>query len=743
MSRDTKVNHSLASKSVKRAMPPVLQQAREQALNLLQAHVVQAVANCDDALCDLSIAANSNSEQTLYFESMKEVRSQKDTMLHDYRQQLLLRFDELLAGEQATPQADMGSHESLTLVADDEVEQDVALSSMISKARANNQEALYHLKCRFDKLLPGVIVTDQNNPLDPSALCKAFRATASGLELNIKARIILLKQFDREVIGNLPTIYNSTNELLIKSGVLPSIKSTIKKQVSKPLPPAATAATSDEIPLQSDAGEAAPSAHGLTELSSLLGGLHKLNIQPESFIPRYSARSGPLVTQDDLVRLLAELQASISYEEMLHQQALDIRSAIERIMSTMDESGAADHALTTPDEDVINLVAMFFDFVLNDPSLPMSFQAFIARLQLPILKLALKDSDFFNTNRHPARMLINEIARLGVGFDDSRSSNRDLVVKTIEDIIQKIHDEPEAGSELFETMRGRLQQVATKEQQKAELVEKRAREMASGQAKTQAARAKVQFELRQRLKDTELPESISKFLVDDWQNVLLLTKLNQGEDSADWLEALQLVDDLIWSVRDHQDEKSKSRRAKLLPNLRQSIRRGLRTTIANEADMDAILGVVDQIHNSLVQGQVEKIHYDKLPPEQEAAIKQPDAEKGWKEMTALERQQAKLKRATYDFIRKADALEPGTWMVFKDHATGKSLRCKLAAKLEETDSFVFVNRFGFKVLEKKRKQVAHDMQQKKASVIDSGPLFDRAFSKIADSLRDLGKVPAS
>jgi hypothetical protein len=240
-----------------------------------------------------------------------------------------------------------------------------------------------------------------------------------------------------------------------------------------------------------------------------------------------------------------------------------------------------------------------------------------------------------------------------------------------------------------------------------------------------------------------LPEPISKFLVEDWQNVLLLTKLNQGEDSADWLEALQLVDDLIWSVHDHQDEKSRKRRAKLLPNLRENIRKGLGTTIANEADLDAILRVVDQIHNSLMQGRVEDIHYDKLPPAQEAAIKPQDAEKSWKEMTAMERQQAKLKRATYDFIRKADALEAGTWMVFEGQATGKSLRCKLAAKLDETDYFVFVNRFGFKAMEKKRKDVAYDMQHKRATVIDSGPLFDRAFNKITDSLRDLGKVPAN
>ena len=742
MGRDSKVIQPLASKSANRAMPAFLLQARDSVLNVLQAHVAQVVANCDDVLCDLSIAANSNSEQTLYFESMKEVRSKKDIILHDYRQHVFQRFEDLLANEHRPPPPDTATRESLSLVADDDVEQDVAMSTMIAKARANNQEALYHLKCRFDTLLPGVAITDQNNPLDPAALCKAFRAATTELDMDIKARIILFKQFDREVIGNLASIYDSSNELLIKSGVLPNIKSTIKKQASKPLPTTAPSASA-ETTAPNDAGESAASAHGLMELSTLLNGLHRLNIQPASFIPRYSTRAGPLVTQDDLVRLLAELQASINYEEMLHQQALDIRSAIERIMASMDEAGAPDHALTTPDEDVINLVAMFFDFALSDPSLPMSFQAMIARLQLPVLKLALKDSDFFNTNRHPARMLINEIARLGVGFDDSKSGAHDVIVKTIENIIQGIHDEPEAGSALFEAMRSKLQQVTSKAEHKAGLVEKRAQEMAFGQAKTQAARAKVQLALHQRLKNAELPEPISKFLVEDWQKVLLLTKLKQGENSAEWLEALQLVDDLIWSVHEHQDEKSKARRAKLLPALRESIRNGLKTTVASEADMDAIVATVERIHESLLQGRIEDIHYGALQPEQEAALRQADGEKSWKEMTALERQQAKHKRTTYDFIRKADAIQVGTWMVFNDQASGKSLRCKLSAKLEETDTYVFVNRFGFKVLGRKRKEVAHELQHKRASVIDSGPLFDRAFNKISASLKDPEQIAAN
>jgi hypothetical protein len=42
----------------------------------------------------------------------------------------------------------------------------------------------------------------------------------------------------------------------------------------------------------------------------------------------------------------------------------------------------------------------------------------IARLQLPVLRVALNDSTFFSTRRHPVRRFINRIASLANAFDD-------------------------------------------------------------------------------------------------------------------------------------------------------------------------------------------------------------------------------------------------------------------------------------------------------------------------------------
>lgn len=740
MGRDIKASPLMRPKPSRRALPAQLQQLREKILGLLQTQLAQVLANCDDAFFDLSSRAKSNTEQTLYFESMREVRGKRDLILTDSRTHFHQCFDSLLGPQNSMTTEQSLVQDGLSLVADDDIEQDVALSSMVTKARADNQEALYHIQCRMDALLPGFRTNEQNNPLDPEALCRAFKSATAELELDIKPRIVLFKQFDLEVIQHLSELYQAANALLIDAGVLPTIKSTIKKQTSKAAPGGSQ--NTAEYPLEAEASVAPAYSHDLSELSHLLAGLRSLNNRPAAFIPRYSNRSGPVVSQEELVRLLADLQASISYEEILHQQTLDIRGAIEQVMASIDAGGdSEEHALETPDEDVINLVAMFFDFVLNDPALPLPFQALIGRLQLPILKLALKDNGFFNTNRHPARTLINDIARAGVGCDDDTPSTKDRIAATIESIIQAIHDSPDADLGLFESMRSKLEAVASKERHKAELVEKRARETASGQSRTHAARNKVHYELHQRLKSAEIPEGIGKFLLEDWQPVLLLTYLNHGEDSAEWLEALQLVDDLIWSVGQHVDEKSKARRARLLPMIERHIRKGLAKTLTSEADIQARVDSVAAVHNLLLQGQIEELHFSRLPAEREASLASDEA-KSWKEMTAVERQQARQKRITYDFISKAEALRPGTWMQFEDPASSKRVRCKLAAVLPETETYVFVNRLGFKALEKKRKEVAYELQQKRASIIDSSPLFDRAFSKIADNLREMGQASA-
>jgi len=77
----------------------------------------------------------------------------------------------------------------------------------------------------------------------------------------------------------------------------------------------------------------------------------------------------------------------------------------------------------------------------------------------------------------------------------------------------------------------------------------------------------------------------------------------------------------------------------------------------------------------------------------------------------------------------------GSWLEFKVPSSGTIIRCKLAAKLEGSDTYVFVNRLGFKAIEKPRKEFAFDLQRKRARLLKSGPLFDRSLHKMVSALK--------
>jgi len=97
-------------------------------------------------------------------------------------------------------------------------------------------------------------------------------------------------------------------------------------------------------------------------------------------------------------------------------------------------------------------------------------------------------------------------------------------------------------------------------------------------------------------------------------------------------------------------------------------------------------------------------------------------------MTALERQQSKYEELSSKYYLEAKNIAEGTWVEFNE-ADAKVLRCKLSKKID-AESYIFVNRFGFKSIEKSRRQLAYDMQCSKAKIIDNTPIFDRILDGI-------------
>lgn len=716
-------------------LPPLVRQLKDDAQAVLLNSLEDLFSSCDDLFFDLSSRASSNSEQNLYFESMRELRFKKAGVINSFKQHFEQGFLQLAQTASAPRSAPNDtSADNLSLVQNDTLEQEVAITGMISKARVTCQEALYHLTTRLDYLVPRATIDQDNNPLDPEHICRAFAKACELFDINIKARIIIFKQFDRVVVGKLIKVYTAANELLINSGVLPKISRTVNKQAdNSPGAPAGAAPSSVDHVLEAAAQAASQLQFDFAELSNLLASMRRLGLSSVPNYNNYSSNPGPVLPSSDLVALLTAQQAVHSSDTA----PLDLRQLVQSLLASYNPNSP--RALQQPDEDVINLVAMFFDFVLDDRNLPVAIQALISRLQIPILKIALKDKGFFSHAGHPARKLINMIADASIGWDESEQPVKDKLYNKIFEIIQTINEQYADNDQVFLQKLEELQQFAQQEQHRTSLVERRTSQSIEGQAKTQQAKTVVQQLLFGKLEKLQLPPPITSFLVDQWQQLLVLIHLKNGEDSAEWLESMQVVDDLIWASQKHEDQRSIQRLGKIKPELLQRIANGL-TKISTTAE--ASQNAVRTIGEVLDQLQCEQpVSFESISAEQAVALGHTpgSGSKNWQEMTALERQQARYKALTYEFIKKADALPVGTWISYEDSRRGKILRCKLATKIEISDMFIFVNRFGFKVMEKSRKDFAYDLQQRRAIPLDNGMLFDRAMENIVGNLRQLGK----
>ncbi len=721
------------------ALPAALRQVKENVQSILLNHINTFFSSCDDLFFDLAKKAANNKEQNLYFDSMREVRIRKNDVINNFKREYETLFKDLSKAKVATEET-RPTMETLNLVANDEMEQNVAISGIVGKARATYQEELYHLTCRLDYLLQNIKVNESNNPLDPAQLCSSFSRALKPLDVEFTARIILLKQFDRVVVKEFGQVYRLANELLIASGILPKIRNSIvNPQIGMSAGIKAVADTGTAAALAGEQGSldaAMDSVRAYEMVTNMIGAMRSMGVTlPNDIRNLYrDMPMGPVLPASELQGFLSSQQNHFTGGD---GTPLDLRQLIFNGLVAMGQPDQP-RSLEQADEDIINLVAMFFDFVLDDSSLPVPIQALVARLQIPVLKVALNDNTFFSNQNHAVRRFINEIAAASIGWDDSDKERQDNLFEITERLVHKILNSFQGDVHLFDECYDELKSFVAEEQKRASLVEKRTSEAAVGKAKMDHARGQVQKMLWNRLHDTSLPTAVWDLLVNDWQKLLIHTLLKYGQDCQEWVDAIQFVDDICWFCARHSDEKSRQRMTRLLPLLLTRAENGYKRLSIPEDSANSRVERLRSFLDSLIKGNnVPPYHAITAEFLLELGQNESAAGKSWKEMTALERQQIKHQAITYEFLKKADELRVGSWVTYTTNDTGRTTRCKLAAKIDATEQLVFVNRFGFKLLEKSKRQFAQDMQLGQVKLLESGLIFDRAMSNIATSLKKI------
>ncbi|MEQ9545945.1 MAG: DUF1631 domain-containing protein [Marinobacter sp.] len=688
----------------------------------------------DDSLFELANNARSNNEQNRYFEAMREIRIKRKGVERHFQNAVAQSFaNPPRSGNVASEEnkAAQPSADSLTLVGNDDLEEQVALNAMITKAKAHFQGPLHQLQTRFSEVYPEASEELPVNPMAPEHLCSDFIEAIQALEIQIRERLILLKQFDRYVVSNLGMLLDEANRILIQAGVIPNFRyhgkagqqhKKAKGETAEPAPSDSGAREQSQ-----DSGQARDSAI-FDQIRQMLA-LQRANA---GIPPRTSDPNIHVIGDAELISLLSALpqQPTTPHPDNLsagEPVTVDLRQVVEQMLARNATEDGKKPALNELDEDLINLVSMLFEFILDDYNLSAPIQVLISRLQIPILKVVIKDKSFFSKATHPARRLLNSLARAGIGWSDSDEKARDKLYDKIHSIVQQILNEFDGDLSLFERLGEEFDQYLARENRKASLVEQRTRESERGRIKSQKAQETVDRVLQEKVARYHLPDSINNILVNGWSRVMFLAYLRDDVEHR-WLESVRVVDDLIWCLHPHQEDEERDQWVRVVPGLIKSLRAGLEEVSYNSSKLDEMMGELKHELTEAFRANAQAEAREDIPPPQYGEPEQ-------KPQTAVERQQELEEAAIAEYVAQIDSIEIGNWVEF-NLVNGTSFRCKLSAIIEEADCFVFVNRMGLKVIEKSRVELAHEMRRGRLTVLEQGALIDRALDAVVGNLRN-------
>jgi hypothetical protein len=716
----------------------LLNKVRELGIRRCGALLRTALDQVDDALFGISEKSDGGTDRSPFFNAMRDLRLKRPRFERAFADRVADGFAQFARGRGAPIATKIEAVDSggLSLVDDRELEESLAIDGMAAKAATRYNSVLYALNQRLAAIVGAREVADEGNPLGPQALCAALQAGMRELEADVAVRLVILKLFDRHVVGELDAVYSESNTILADAGILPHIKYTLPKREHAPKPEAKPAEEAAK-----PAGSVASAAQVDEVLTAFAGLLAARRRAARGGVDLPPAK-GPPLKDTDLLGALALMQTEAAQMEQIAYDPAALLEAVERVkLDLIDQLYRLgitdpDRRVTSTDEDAIDLVSLVFQFVVQDRNLPFEIQALLGRLQIPYVRVAIRDKHLFAQKEHPARRLLNAMAEASVSW--SRTADHDgRYLALLQDIVDRIVREYHDDFSLFEELLAEFERAVAQAQRRAEIAEQRAAEAAQGRERLAQARKAAQQAVSARVDGREMPSLVREILTKPWTNFLVLTHLRQGASSREWTSAVNLVDALVWSVAPKTTPAETARLHGLIPQMQAYLRRGLSVVGFHESDAErlingltALLFAMHQRHPAPSQPAVEAA---------EAAVHAAAARQAHATAPTTEEPDEMLGAEPLpdddEYLIKARNMKLGTWLEFSG-SLGECERAKLSWISPISARLLFVNRKGLMVAERNLFLLARELRDGRARILEVAPIFDRALDGIMSRLRD-------
>ncbi|WP_420475552.1 DUF1631 family protein [Noviherbaspirillum sp. ST9] len=604
-----------------------------------------------------------------------------------------------------------------------EIEVDKKLC-LIKAARAiegENNTRLTALNIRLASLLGRETLQTAHNPFRPHVFLSVIHESWCEFQPDAGAHHLVYRVLGPALCLDLAPVLHALNMSLIKRGIVPH------------LPASALVATLDEEKKSSPGQDEAA-------LDPVTRQLRRLFPAEEKKTAGTAERALPT----DFPSLFAEeaLQATASRNELM-----GFLSAVQRSIATHAPAAgkpvtpfyveildrirrdAPVGALTATDTSVINLLKKIFGMVFADEHIADEMKAMIGSLQVPVLKAAVQDKDFFFKAGHPARRVVDLMARLAVGWD-TRKGNADPLFVVIERSVKRIQQESEQRMAVFADVATELTAFIKRDDTATEQVLANSIGNALQQEKHDQCLKAAKNEVAMRVGTGEVVAFVETFLEDKWVRVLTLAYGVKDDKPQAADSAIRTMDDLCWSVKPKITAAERKELLAKLPPMIAMLNKWLDLIKWHGDDRERFFKELAECHASIVRAPLE------LSPERQMQIALAVAKQAAERRA--QRQATRQPDPEPDqFDQIVDGLERGTWMEFT-RKDGTAMKIKLAWVSPTRGLYLFSTRDRQEALSISAEALAQALREERAKVVSLTGLVGRALASVfgADGSND-------
>ncbi|MDC8759966.1 DUF1631 family protein [Janthinobacterium fluminis] len=560
--------------------------------------------------------------------------------------------------------------QAMTLVPYEEMDSQVAFGVLARPFELLYADQLATLNVRLAFLLDRGILRPGQNPFRPEVFLSALHDAWCAFDADAESQPLLLPLFRPGLFLDLGPMLDALNLTLMQKGATPGAAPQHGRRADShdATPKAARApaqvALAQQLRQYFSRGEMAMPELSLPGLPAAAGwqqgaaeGFH--GAVDNELLHRLSQ----VGAKQPLLSYLARLQAAPG-------EAGEAAPALPHnvIYLPKIKESAPQGSLSRADESTIDLLSAIFETVFQDKNISQEIRDLIRFLQIPVLKAALVDKDFFFQEAHPARRLIDLLSRTGW---EQRKGPEDPLFQAMQRSVERVGRDFDHELSVFAEAVTELEASIQAEEQAAATAIAEPIASALKQEKLALAAREAKQAVALRIGSGEVLAVVETFLENKWVSVMTIAYSVEAERTGAVGNATRTMDELIWSVKPKPAAEERRLLIGKLPALLAGLNKWLDIIKWQDAERLQFFAELAECHASIVRAPLE------LSPERQVEIALEVAQQAAQRRLARHSQGAAEAEAPADAaVATVAALQRNMWMAFAQEG-GAARKVKL------------------------------------------------------------------